>query len=210
MYICNKITIDNMGHKCYISFKTEDKAYKETIQNWANKDRVDMIDKSLNYPINSSDDDYIMKKIRADYLSDSTVTIFLIGQYSSENLGWEEQKYIKRELQASLYNRTGNTRNGILGVVLPSMYDRIYKGSYNCSACGGSHNWVSIEDSTVIKEFWKNYYLDKHGKCAYFEEDRYCILVKWDDFKSDPNRYIDMAFDKRSQPIADEVIVYPK
>ena len=175
-----------MGHKCYISFKTEDKTYKAVIQSWANKDKVDMIDKSLNTPIDSDDEDYIMRKIREDYLSDSTVTIFLIGQYSSESLGWEEQKYIKRELQASLYNGRGNTRNGILGVVLPQMY------------------------STVIKEFGRNYYLNNHGKCAYSEEDRYCVLVKWEDFTTAPNAYIEKAFNKRGQPIADDVIVYPK
>lgn len=199
-----------MGHKCYISFKTEDKAYKEAIQNWANKDKVDMIDKSLNTPIDSDNEDYIMRKIREDYLSDSTVTIFLIGEYSSENLGTEEQKYIKRELQASLYNGKGNTRSGILGVVLPQMYSAIYRGTKPCNICKDSHNIIAINNSTVIKEFGQNYYLNNHGKCAYSEEDRYCVLVKWDDFKLNPNTYIDKAFDKRSQPISEEVIVYPK
>lgn len=48
------------------------------------------------------------------------------------------------------------------------------------------------------------------GKCAYYEEDRFCVLVKWDDFKKNPNNYIEQAFNKRTQPIADEVIVRPK
>lgn len=43
-----------------------------------------------------------MRKIREDYLSDSTVTIHLIGAESSENNIWQNQNYIKRELQASL------------------------------------------------------------------------------------------------------------
>lgn len=64
-----------MGHKCYISFKTEDCWYKKEIQKWSDNEKVDMIDKSLNTPINSDDEDYIMRKIREDYLSDSTVTI---------------------------------------------------------------------------------------------------------------------------------------
>ena len=88
-----------MRHKCFISFKTEDAAYKRYIQTDLN---VDMIDKSLNTPINSYDEEYIMQVIRRDYLSDSTVTIFLIGQHSNEYLGWHEQRYIMRELQASL------------------------------------------------------------------------------------------------------------
>ena len=199
-----------MGHKCFISFKKEDISYKKEIQGWKENNKVDMIDKSLNTPIDSDDEDYIMRKIREDYLSDSTVTIFLIGTHSSENMGWEEQKYIKRELQASLYNGEGNTRSGILGVVLPQMYDSVYRGSYNCSTCGNSHNWVAIDDSTVIKEFSKNYYLNSHGKCSYFDDDRYCVLVKWCDFLQNPNTYIDMAFNKRSQPIANDVVVRPK
>lgn len=98
-----------MGHKCFISFKTEDGNYKTEIQKWSDNNKVDMIDKSLNEPIDSEDEDYIMRKIREDYLADSTVTIVLIGVHSAENQGEEEQKYIKRELQASLYNGKNNT-----------------------------------------------------------------------------------------------------
>lgn len=50
-----------MSHKCFISFKTEDKKYKKYIQEDL---KIDMIDKSLNTPINSTDEDYIMRKIR--------------------------------------------------------------------------------------------------------------------------------------------------
>lgn len=107
-----------MGHKCFISFKREDEVYKRAIQCWCAADKVDMIDKSLNEAIDSENPDYVMRKIREDYLSDSTVTIFLIGTHSAEVLGREEQQYIKRELQASLYNGEGNSRNAILGVVL--------------------------------------------------------------------------------------------
>ena len=52
-----------MGHRCYISFKTEDLWYKKEIQKWSDNDKVDMIDKSLDIPINSEDEDYIMRKI---------------------------------------------------------------------------------------------------------------------------------------------------
>lgn len=201
---------EETDHKCYISFKREDQSYKEKIQEWVDDDKINMIDKSLNTPIDSDDEDYIMKKIREDYLSDSTVTIFLIGSHSAEVLGKEEQKYIKRELQASLYDgKGGNSRNGILGVVLPSMYGAVFKRRYVCSECGRYHNTVCIDDSTVIKEFHANYYLNNHGKCAYWEDDRYCVLVKWDDFEKNPSEYINKAFAKRFQPIANEVVVRP-
>ena len=62
-----------MAHKCYISFKTEDKYSKAYMQKPLH---IDMIDKSLNEPIESQDPDYIMRRIREEYIQDSTVTIF--------------------------------------------------------------------------------------------------------------------------------------
>lgn len=194
-----------MGHRCFISFKTEDKLYKKFIQEDL---KVDMIDHSLDEAIDSDDIDYIMRKIREDYLSTSTVTIFLIGSMSNENLGAYEQRFIKRELQASLYHGVGNTQNGILGVVLPHMYDKVFLGSISCNNCGQSHRSVAINDSTTIKEFSYNYYIP-NNKCSWPDEDRYCILVKWDDFVANPNGYINEAFNKRSMPIANNIKVRP-
>lgn len=195
-----------MGHKCFISFKTEDAKYKEKIQEDLN---IDMIDKSLDDEIDSEDEDYILSRIRKNNLADSTVTIHLIGLHGAEIKGGEEQKYIKRELQASLYDGEENSRNGILGIVLPSMYNTIFTGLYVCSVCKNEHNGVRINDTTTIKEFRYNYYLP-HEKCFHAEEDRYCVLAKWDDFFDDPEKYIQEAFDKRTDPIASKVKVYPE
>ncbi len=194
-----------MAHKCFISFKTQDHDYKKYIHD--NLD-VDMIDKSLHEPINSDDEDYIMRKIREDYLSDSTVTIFLIGANSAENSFLENQKFIKRELQASLYHGINNTKNGILGIVLPNMIDSIFLGSQNCISCGRSHSIIKIDDQTVIKEFSYNYYIP-NNKCSWSENDRFCILTKWDDFCNNPNHFINQAFNKRTQGISDFTKVKP-
>lgn len=194
-----------MGHRCFISFKTEDKEYKRKIQEDL---KIDMIDHSLNEAINSDDEDYIMRKIREDYLSTSTVTIHLIGNKSNENLGWEEQKFIKRELQASLYHGVGNTQNGILGVILPSMYSSIDGGSNTCLKCGNNHNILNLNNYTVITEFSYNYFIPNE-KCSWSEDERYCVLVKWDDFEKKPDEYINQAFDKRSHPISDKTKVRP-
>src|SRR6266853_330008 len=126
-----------MARKCFISFKTDDINYKNAIQRLG----IDMFDKSLDDAIDSTDEDYIMQAIRRDYLADSSVTIHLIGTRSAERLGDYEQRFIKRELQASLYDGPNNRRSGILGVALPSVYDQIFKGSITCQTCGGSHNW---------------------------------------------------------------------
>ena len=186
-------------------FKTENSEYKDYIQNDLD---VDMIDKSLDDPIESDDEEYIMRKIREDYLSDSTVTIFLIGNHSAENSFLQNQNFIKRELQASLYNSQNNSKSGILGVVLPAMYDSIFGGSYNCSVCGGSHNTVKVNDNTTIKEFSYNYYIP-NDKCAWAEDDRYCVLAKWGDFIVKPETFIDKAFDKRESAISSKTKVKP-
>lgn len=132
------------AHKCFISFKTHDMEFKKYIQE--NLD-VDMIDKSLNEPIDSQNEDYIMRRIREDYLKDSTVTIHLIGSESSENNYCQNQNYIKRELQASLSNTSAGKRNGLLGVVLPSMYDRIYRGEQACFTVWGISPALAIQSS---------------------------------------------------------------
>lgn len=186
--------MSNTQHKCFISFKKEDEDYKKKIQDILG----DMyIDKSLNEPINSEDHDYVMQVLRRDYISDSTVTIVLIGKYSSEALGEHEQYYIKHELMASLYNGAGNTRNGILGVVLPEVLDQIYKGSYKCSICGCQHNFVDVEHNT-IKEFSYNFYLpNPKSGCSWAEDDRYCVLVSYAEFMNNPADWIEKAFSKR-------------
>lgn len=138
-----------------------------------------------------------------------TVTIYLIGEYSAENSFLQDQTYIKRELQASLYNGENNTKNGILGIVLPSMYDKVYKGKEQCSVCGKNHNIVCINDNTTIKEFSYNYYIPKESGCSWSEDERYCVLVKWEDFKNDPETYIDNAFNKRKSEISKKTKVRP-
>ncbi|MBU1143207.1 MAG: TIR domain-containing protein [Firmicutes bacterium] len=202
-----------MGHKCFISCKKEDNGYKKHLLTIFNK--IDVVDKTLDRWIDSEDGDYIMGVIRDEYLYDSTVTIFLIGEYSSEKEGYDyegndHQYFIRKELQASFYNREHKKRSGVLGVVLPQIYSQVYKGQYTCSTCGATHNHVSINDNTVIKEFSANYYIQPHTGCSWSDDDRYCVLVKWDDFLVDPERYIDLAFEKRNHPIANRTRVYIK
>lgn len=205
-----------MKHKCYISYKFEDEHYKKRIvSKWGGED---FIDRSQQEIIDSDDPEYIMQQIRERYLKDSTVTIFLIGTRSGENYrdlqdmcrGYDSQIIIRREITSSLYNGNGNSRSGLLGVVLPEMESRIYGGQSICPCCGKPFNLVYINNDTVIKEFGQNYYLIKRGSpnCSHYsEEDRYAVLVRYSEFMADPEKYIEMAFEKRSMPIAQNVRV---
>lgn len=53
--------------------------------------------------INSTDTNYVMRRIRELYLKDSTVTIVLMGKYTYT------RRYVDWEIQASL--RNGETLN---------------------------------------------------------------------------------------------------
>jgi hypothetical protein len=194
-----------MAHTVYVSFKAEDMVYKDAVLDMS---ELDCIHKLLNTPIDSDDIDYILQKIREDYLAGSTVTIHLIGAYGAENRGWPEQRFIKRELQASLYAGAGNTKNGILGVVLPAAVPAVFQGANRCWQCGDTHDAVVIDDTTTIREFAYNYYIPKAG-CAWYDDDRYCVLASWEAFCSDPTALVEQAFAKRSAPIAANTRVRP-
>lgn len=64
--------------------------------------------------IDSTDTDYVMRRIRELYLKDSTVTIVPTGKCT-----WA-RRYVDWEIQASLRHGETVTPNGLLGIVLPS------------------------------------------------------------------------------------------
>jgi hypothetical protein len=64
--------------------------------------------------INSTDRGYIMRKIRENYLTDSTVTIVLIGRCT-----WARE-YVDWEIASTLRNDPKNGRSGLMGITLPA------------------------------------------------------------------------------------------
>ena len=203
-----------MSHNCFISFKKEDEYYRKEISDLLGSERV--LGKSLDKWIDSEDIDYIMQVIRSQYMDNTSVTLFLIGKHSSENEGFEysskdkcyynKQSFIIRELKATLYDGKGNRRSGLLGIVLPEMYGDIYGDTYKCSCCGKNVNLVRINPNTVIKEFSENYYLKPNCAEGHCDDDgRFCVLVRYDDFIKNPEKYIDKAYDKTESEINKEV-----
>lgn len=196
-----------MSHNCFISFKKEDIYFRDRIVTRLQKDQIR--GKSLDKWIDSEDIDYVMQIIRRDYMANTSVTIFLIGNHSSENEGKDTygrdiNAFIKRELQATLYDGKGFRRSGLLGIVLPKMEKAIYRGKEYCDKCKRNHNIVNINDDTVIREFSANYYLKPHKDgCGnyYGEGDRFCVIARYSEFMNSPDRYIDQAYDKLNQEI---------
>ena len=76
-------------HNCFISFKKEDIYYKNKILNLLKGEQIK--GKALDKTIESDDIDYVMQVIRRDYMSNTSVTIFLIGEHSSEKEGLDNE-----------------------------------------------------------------------------------------------------------------------
>jgi hypothetical protein len=103
--------------KAFISYHGTDKvAVDAFISRWAHREGV-FIPKVIGVYgqdlINSDDADYIMGRLRRDYLGDSTVTILLLGHCT------HSRRYIDWEVKASLRQGDFYTPNGLIGILLP-------------------------------------------------------------------------------------------
>ena len=186
-----------MVHGCFISYKKEDK------QKGYLKKVVDRLEELqipcsfLDKTIETDNIDTVISVLRQEYMNNKPVTLFLIGENSYEDTAerwnkthfckhdeYNEQSFIIRELRATLSDYDGNPRHGVVGIVLPEMINKIYKGKYVCPHCGSTINYVCVDDETVIREFWVNYYLvPDSDKCNHYSEDgRYCVLCTLNDF----------------------------
>lgn len=102
-------------HKCFITFHQADKAYVDTFVNRFSDVMIPRVlgISDLDEFIGSTDYDYVMRRIREKYLSDSTVTIMLAGKCT-----WA-RKYVDWEIASTLRNDPVNKRSGLLGIKLP-------------------------------------------------------------------------------------------
>ncbi len=70
--------------------------------------------------IDSGDSDYVMRKIREDYIAGTSCTIVLIGKCT-----WA-RRYIDWEIAATLRNNKGDPRGGLIAVQLTSAEENNY------------------------------------------------------------------------------------
>lgn len=69
--------------------------------------------------INSTDTDYVMRRIREKYLGDSTVTLVLLGSCT------HSRRYIDWEIKSSL-QQGRQEPNGLMAIVLPSQNNKAH------------------------------------------------------------------------------------
>lgn len=103
-------------HKVFVSYHhANDQYYKDQFEQlFSDYDimvsksvKIGDIDENLNV-------DTIRRKIRDEYLRDSTVTVVLIGSQT-----WQ-RKHVDWEIGASIRQTKFNPRSGLLGIILPT------------------------------------------------------------------------------------------
>lgn len=108
---------DSTRHKCFVSYHVAD---VDEVSKFLDDYGSEFIPRSVGVTeeddfVKSTDTDYIKRRIREKYLTDSTVTIVLLGKCT-----WA-RKFVDWEISSSLRNDSVNKRSGLLVMPLPSM-----------------------------------------------------------------------------------------
>jgi hypothetical protein len=181
-------------HKTFISYhhENEQDLKDQIIEDFGGDFFIDKSVKDGDIDPENSEET-IMRTIREDFLSDSTVTLILVGKETSQ------RPFVNSEIQASLW---GDNPNGLLAVVRDEVYDLIYTSGKcvdpSCN-CG-----ISLRKPTSL---YKTYLPDLvfknrqyEGTEPHFNDSQvYCSLIKFSTFIKDPEKYINEAFDKRTK-----------
>ena len=109
-------------HKCFISYHHDDQKYVDDFVKTFDEQKGIFIARAIGVMnqniIDSTDTDYVMRRIRELYLTDSTVTIVLIGKCT-----WA-RRYVDWEIASTLRNDANNKRSGLVAITLPYMADK--------------------------------------------------------------------------------------
>jgi MTH538 TIR-like domain (DUF1863) len=104
-------------HKCFLSYHADD---ADEVADFIEAFATVFIPKVIGVSdaddfIDSSDTDYVMDCVREKYLTDSTVTIVMVGKCT-----WA-RRYVDWEIYSTLRSDAKNRRSGLMGVTLPSV-----------------------------------------------------------------------------------------
>ncbi|WP_175442423.1 TIR domain-containing protein [Humibacillus sp. DSM 29435] len=108
---------DSTRHKCFVSYHVAD---VDEVTKFLDDFGTEFIPRSVGVTeeddfVDSADTEYIKRRIRERYLTDSTVTVVLVGRCT-----WS-RKFVDWEISSSLRHDSLNKRSGLLVMPLTSM-----------------------------------------------------------------------------------------
>ena len=114
-----------------------------------------------------------MRRIREDYLTDSTVTIVLIGSDT------HKRKYVDWEIASTIRNDENNKRSGLIGIYLPNKSNSEVPPRLQDNVdCGYAkvYSYPSYDPDTLEK--WIDEAYDKRND-DYYKVDNSRVLFKY-------------------------------
>jgi hypothetical protein len=140
-------------HKTFISYHHADEDEVAEFINFFDHDHDVLISRGIGASmagdvIDSSDSDYIKRRIRELYLRDSTVTLVMVGENT-----WG-RRFVDWEVAASLRNTSTTSRNGLVAITLPSVANVAGRKppervSDNVDGEDGYARWMKYPSSTA-------------------------------------------------------------
>ena len=152
---------DQIRHKVFISYHHEDQSVVDDFIQTFDKERRVFISRVVggemasDIEINSSNSEYVMQRIRELYLSDSTVTIVIVGQCT-----WA-RKYADWEVASSLrQGPVAGPPNGLIAILTPRKTEGRLPERFK-------DNWAA--DGSGYGRFW-NYPVNKTQLRSWIED----------------------------------------
>ena len=130
--------------KCFISYHhADDESVRRLVDIFDHAHDVFIVRRLGEMPddiVDSNNTDYVMSRIRKDYIRDSTVTIVLAGQCT-----WA-RRYVDWEIQASLRSGETISPNGLLGIKLPTFTRWPVRFESNLQQVGQADSYAGFID----------------------------------------------------------------
>ncbi|GEJ45661.1 TIR domain-containing protein [Chryseobacterium sp. ON_d1] len=151
-------------------------------------------------------DEYIESSLR-NKIYDSSITTVLVSKGMKEIWEAEKEQWIPWEISYSLkeYTRNGRTSlsNGIIVIVLPDEWGSYEYYITNDNIC----NCRSLNTSFLFQILKDNMFNAKspttascsNGSTIYYGDSSYIQSVTWEDFKKNPNFYLNKAIELRDK-----------
>ncbi len=218
-----------MGKKIFVSYKYADsqvmplqtrnvmglrttvRHYVDSLQEYLDKSDHIYKGEDDGESMNSLADSTIASKL-GDKIFDSTVTIVFISKGMKTPYASEKDQWIHWEVSYSLREQSRNginsKTNAVLAVVLPDEMGSYgyYITQNSCSqTLHTSFLFEILKENMFNQKKSDKYRCSSCGEIHYRGDSSYIQSVKWDNFKSNPNYYINKALEIRANINAYEV-----
>ena len=185
----------SVKHKVFISYHHDnDQEYKNGLVTFGKNNGL-FIDGSVDTGDISDDlsDEQIREIIRDDYLSDTTVTILLVGTET------KHRKHVDWELYSSMFDGKVNHKSGILVILLPSARSEYFTAAHEIEkriVFPNTTNWTSIKSR---EEYERRYpYMPDRIIDNLLKPKAKISVVNWEDLNAEKLRImIDCAYNDK-------------